>query len=61
MKLFESKKTKEVENPEVYIEYLNKEKGHKKDTKYFATYDEAIEWGKENFDRFNRDMIKWVD
>ena len=44
---------------EVYIEFLNKEKGFKKDTKYFNSYEEAVEWAKENFDKFNPDMIKY--
>jgi GNAT superfamily N-acetyltransferase len=44
---------------QVYIEFLNKEKGFKKDTKYFNSYEEAVEWGKENFDKFNPDMIKY--
>jgi DNA repair protein RadC len=44
---------------QVYIEFLNKEKGFKKDTKYFNSYEEAVEWAKENFDKFNPDMIKY--
>jgi GNAT superfamily N-acetyltransferase len=47
------------ETEEVYIEFLNKEKGFKKDTKYFNSYEEAVEWAKENFDKFNPDMIKY--
>ena len=44
---------------QVYIEFLNKEKGFKKDTKYFNSYEEAVEWARENFEKFNPDMIKY--
>jgi hypothetical protein len=44
---------------EVYIEFLNKEKGFKKDIKHFNSYEEAVKWAKENFDRFNPDMIQY--
>jgi hypothetical protein len=44
---------------QVYIEFLNKEKGFKKDTKYFNSYEEAVEWAKQNFEKFNPDMIKY--
>jgi hypothetical protein len=37
---------------------LNKEKGYKKDTKYFNSYEEAVKWARENFERFDPDMIK---
>jgi len=43
---------------EVYIEFLNKEKGFKKDVKHFNSYNEAVEWAKKNFDKFSPDMIK---
>ena len=35
------------------------EKGFKKDIKHFNSYEEAVEWAKENFDKFNPDMIKY--
>ena len=44
---------------EVYIEFLNKEKGYKKDIKHFKSYAEAVKWGRENFDNFNSDMIHY--
>ena len=44
---------------EVYIEFLNKEKGFKKDIKHFKSYEEAVKWARENFDRFDPDMIKY--
>jgi hypothetical protein len=49
----------EVDKDEVYIEFLNKEKGFKKDIKYFKSYNEAIKWARENFERFDSDMIKY--
>jgi hypothetical protein len=44
---------------EVYIEYLNKDKKFKQDTISFKSYEEAVEWGKKHFDKFNSDMIKY--
>ncbi|MEI7960731.1 MAG: hypothetical protein WCI04_00185 [archaeon] len=44
---------------EVYIEFLNKDKGFKKDVKHFKSYEEAVKWARENFERFNPDMIKY--
>lgn len=43
----------------VYIEFLNKEKGYKKDVKHFNSYEEAVEWARKNFDKFDYDMIKY--
>ncbi len=42
---------------EYYIDFLNKEKGFKPDRKFFLTYKEAEKWAKENFEKFNPDMI----
>jgi len=44
---------------EVYIKFLNKEKGFKQDIKEFNSYEEAIEWGKKNIGNFNSDMINY--
>ena len=44
---------------EVYIEFLNKDKGFKKDIKHFNSYEKAVKWAKENFEKFNPDMIKY--
>lgn len=44
---------------EVYIEFLNKDKGFKEDKKSFKSYHEAVEWARENFERFDTDMIKY--
>jgi ribosomal protein S18 acetylase RimI-like enzyme len=46
------------ETPKISIEFLNKEKGFKKDVKYFNSYNEAVKWGNENLEKFNPDMIK---
>lgn len=46
----------------IYIEYLNKSKGFTKGTKEFKGQNaliDAIKWGKENFDNFNMDLIKY--
>ena len=43
----------------VFIEFLNKDKNFQKDIKHFKSYDEAVKWAKENFDKFNPDMIKY--
>tara|TARA_R110000751_G_scaffold307670_1_gene430524 strand:+ start:183 stop:2339 length:2157 start_codon:yes stop_codon:yes gene_type:complete len=45
---------------ECYIEYLNKDKGFKKDKKRFANYDKALSWGKKNLGNFNSDMIQYT-
>lgn len=52
------KKVEKIDN-ECYIEFLNKEKGFKKDVKHFSSYEEAVKWGRENFERFNSDMIHY--
>jgi len=52
-------KPKEVIEEEVYIEYLNKDKGFRKDRKDFKNEKEAREWAQENFERFDPDMIKY--
>jgi len=49
-----------VEDEKVYIDYMNKEKGFKRDRIYFDSYAEAVKWGKKNFERFNTDMINYV-
>jgi hypothetical protein len=46
-------------NEQFYIEFLNKEKGFKKDTKHFKTYDDAVKWAKKNLEKFNPDAIKY--
>lgn len=43
----------------VYIEYLNKDKNFRKDRIDFENYEDAVIWAKENFDRFDPDMIKY--
>lgn len=44
---------------EVYIEFLNSSKGFKLDKKYFNTYNDALKFMKNNFEKVNTDMIKY--
>lgn len=44
---------------EVFIKYINKDKGFKPDTKEFSSYAEAMEWGKANIEKFNPDSINY--
>ena len=44
----------------VYIDFLNKDKRHQQDRKYFDTYEKAVKWARANFERFHPDMIKYV-
>ena len=46
-----------LKEKDFYIEFLNKNKNFTKDKKYFDSYNQAIIWGKKNFERFNTDMI----
>ena len=50
-----------IENGKFCIEFLNKEKGFKKDVVYFDSYENAIIWAKSNFEKFNIDMIKCIN
>ena len=45
-------------NVNYYIEYLNKNKGFKKDKIEFDNYEKALDYGKKNLDNFKNDMIK---
>ena len=45
-------------SPKYYIEFLNKEKGFKRDKKEFSSYEDAIAWGRKNLENFNSDMIR---
>lgn len=47
------------ENDRVYIDFLNKDKKFKQDRKYFKSWEEAVKWGRSEFDRFSSDMIKY--
>ena len=44
----------------VYIDYLNKDKNFKEDRIFFETYEQAVIWAKDNLERFDRDMIKYL-
>jgi hypothetical protein len=48
-----------VNEEKVYIDYLNKQKGFKQDRIKFNSYEEAVKWAKQNFEKFNSDMIKY--
>ena len=43
----------------IYIEYLNKDKNFTEDKIYFENYKDAVQWGKNNLDNFNLDLIKY--
>jgi DNA polymerase III sliding clamp (beta) subunit (PCNA family) len=58
--LIEDESDEGEDENEVYIEFLNKEKNFKKDKKYFKSYEEAVEWGRENTERFKSDMIRYT-
>lgn len=48
------------ENEEkVYIDFLNKDKGFQQDRIYFDSYEDAVKWGRKNFERFDSDMIRY--
>ena len=54
----------QVENVDdiVYIEFMNKKKGYRKDQIEFKgrnAYEDAVKWGRENIDNFKIDMIKF--
>lgn len=51
-----------VNEETVYIDFLNKDKGFRPDRKYFKgknAYDSAVKWAKNNFEKFNPDMIHY--
>jgi hypothetical protein len=48
-----------VNEEKVYIDYLNKKKGFKQDRIKFNSYQDAVKWGRKNFDKFDPDMIKY--
>jgi hypothetical protein len=50
-----------IDEETVHIEYLNKDKGFRKDKKTFTgkdAYEKAEKWAKENLGKFNQDMLK---
>ena len=44
----------------VYIDFLNSKKGFRQDRVKFNSYELAVKWAKENFDKFSHDMIKYL-
>lgn len=55
------KKINGNEKKQFYIEFLNKDKGFKKDIKYFNTFQLAKNFALKTFDKFDIDMIKQND
>ena len=49
-----------MNKPQVYIDYLNKDKKHQKDRKYFESYEDARTWAIDNFEKFNPDFIHYL-
>lgn len=49
-----------IDNCPCYIEYLNKEKGFKRDRIEFKNEAAAESWGKKNLEKFNPDMIRLI-
>ena len=43
---------------EIYIQYLNKDDGYKGARKDFDSFESARNWGQQNINNFNLDMIK---
>jgi hypothetical protein len=41
------------------ITFLNKDKSFQRDTIYFESYEEAIQWGLNNLEKFNSEMIQF--
>ena len=48
-----------VNEDKVYIDFLNKKKGFKQDRIKFNSYEDAVKWARQNFDKFSPDMIKY--
>ena len=42
-----------------FIEYMNKDNNFKIDRIYFDNYENAKNWGRDNLDNFNLDLIKY--
>jgi hypothetical protein len=58
---FASKKvvSESVNEEKVYIDFLNKKKGFRQDRIKFNSYEDAVKWARQNFDKFSPDMIKY--
>ncbi len=54
-------KSVDATDAEVYIEYLNKDDRFKPMKKYFTSYSDAVKWGKEQFEKFDVDMVCYID
>lgn len=47
-----------MKQKQFYIEYLNKNKNFAKDKKYFSSYENALKFLQQNFDKYSIDTIK---
>ena len=44
---------------ECYIDYLDCKNNFRETTKDFETYEEAVKWARENFDKYDPDYINF--
>lgn len=44
---------------ECYIEYLDSKNNFKQTRIEFETYEDAVDWSKNNLENWNADVIKW--
>lgn len=51
---------KESINMECYIDYLNAKDNFRETRKEFVTYQDALNWMKSNFEKWDIDMIKYL-
>ena len=48
-----------VNEEKVYIDFLNKKKGFKRDRIKFNSYEAAVKWAKKNLEKYDQDMIHY--
>jgi len=46
---------------EAYVDFMNKDKGFKVERKYFKTYEDAVKWARNEFEKFSPDMIGYTE
>lgn len=46
-------------NMECYIDFLDSKNNFQQTRKYFKDYDSALVWMKQNFEKWDLDMIKY--
>ena len=54
-------KKKSGKGNKAYVDFLNKDNGYKLERKYFKTYRAAEKWAKNEFERFDQDMISYTE